>query len=260
MRNILITGGSSGIGLAIAGLLTDEGSYRVISLSRSQEKIARAFQTHPHLKDKIDMMTGDVSNPEDCQRVANYLSEQYHELHGLVNNAGILPRGGIEATSQEQWQKTLDVNLSGPFTLTKILLPLLKKSGDASIVNISSVAAFKPGTSIAYSVSKAGMDMLTEYLAGDLAPYGIRVNSVNPGLVRTNIHLDNQIVADQQAYEQMIEKSLPRYPSGRIGKPEDIGQMVWFLLSEKASWITGSIFKVDGGAMIYNDLIPPKNQ
>jgi len=148
--------------------------------------------------------------------------------------------------------------MQGPYILTRAMLPLLRNAGSASVVNISSVAGLKPGTSVAYSVSKAGLDMLTRFLAGDLGPYNIRVNSVNPGLVRTHIHLDNKVFADRESYEAMLEKARPRYPIGRIGEPEDISALVTFLLSDEASWITGSIIAADGGVMVENDLIPPK--
>lgn len=254
---ILITGGSSGIGLTLASVLNNAG-YHVVAMSRSREKIQRGLEEMPHLKGAVDFIKGDISNEEDIQNAVDFLEKTHGVLHGLVNNAAILSKGTIETTSVEEWRRTLDINLTGTYMLTKALLPLLRKAGGASVVNVSSVAGLKPGTSIAYSVSKAGLDMLTKFLAGDLGPYNIRVNSVNPGLVRTNIHLDNKIVPDQTAYENMIQKAAPRYPVGRIGKPEDIAEVIAYLLSDKASWITGSVLPVDGGVMVENDLIPPK--
>lgn len=257
-NNYLVSGGSSGIGLSIAASLIEQ-EHQVISLSRSEDKIGRAWQERPDIAKKIDFVTGDISKPEDVTKILKYAEEKYGVLHGLVNNAGILTKGTIETISLEDWQFTLDVNLTGPYVLTKALLPLLKKAAGASVVNISSVAGLKPGTSVAYSVSKAGLDMLTRFLAGDLGPYNIRVNSVNPGLVRTHIHLDNRVIEDHDAYEAMLEKARPRYPLGKIGMPGDIASAVTFLLSDDAKWITGSILTVDGGVMVENDLIPQKN-
>lgn len=258
-KNILITGGSSGIGLAIAEELLLEGDYEVVSVSRSPEKIKRALDSKPFLKGKVDFVTGDVSSENDCKRVRDYLNDKFGVLHGLVNNAGILTKGAMEDISYEQWKFNLDVNLNGPYLLTKTLLPLLKKAGGASVINISSIAGLKPGSSVAYSVSKAGLDMLTEFMAGDLGPYKIRANSINPGLVRTNIHLDNKIVEDEKAYENLIEKAVARYPIGRIGEAKDIAGLAHFLLSDASSFISGAIIKADGGANVYNDLIPSKD-
>lgn len=258
-KNVLISGGSSGIGLAIAGDLVNKG-WNVVSLSRSQEKIERAWRERPDLKEKVDFITGDVSDLAKVNKVNTYLEEKYGVLHGLVNNAGVLTKGTIETISLDDWKFTLDINLTGPYLLTKTLLPMLRRAKGASVVNISSVAALKPGTSVGYSVSKAGLDMLTRFLAGDLGPYKIRVNSVNPGLVRTHIHLDNKVIAGQEAYEAMLDKARPRYPLGEIGEPDDIARMVAFLLSDEAKWVTGSIITVDGGVMVENDLIPPKPQ
>lgn len=257
---VLITGGSSGIGLAIAKKLSETENYILLSLSRSQSKIDRALQTEPSLSDKLEFLTGDIANEADCNRLASHIEEKYGMLHGLVNNAAILTKGGMEDMPFETWKFNLKINLDGPFLLTKTLLPLLKKAKGASVVNISSVAALRPGSSIAYSVSKAGLDMLTEFLAGDLGPYKIRVNSINPGLVKTNIHLDNHIVENKAAYKQMIDKSIGRYPIGRVGEAEDIAHLAAFLLSGESSLITGSIIKADGGVHVYNDLIPKKNQ
>ncbi len=254
----LITGGSSGIGLAIAAWLVRSGEWTVYSVSRSREKIDRALQQLPELQNKVEFLSGDVSDPADCERLEKILEERHGTLHGLVNNAGIVAWGGMEVISNQQWQKILDINLSGPFLLAKALLPLLKKANGASIVNISSIASKHPGTSIAYSVSKAGLDMLTEYLASDLGPYKIRTNSINPGLVKTNLHLDNKVFTDEEKYLSMIRKAADRYPIGRIGTTEDIANLAGFLLSDDSSWINGAIIKADGGATLFNDLIPPK--
>ncbi len=254
----LITGGSSGLGLAIAEKLSREPDNVVISTSRSQKKIQRALDQNPSLKGKVLFLKGDVSKPDDCNKIREQIESRYGKLHGLVNNAGVLTKGGMEMVSYEQWKFNLDINLNGPYLLTQTLLPLLKKAKGASVVNVSSIASVRPGSSVAYSVSKAGLDMLTEFLAGDLGPYKIRVNSINPGLVKTNIHLDNQIVEDKEAYSNLLENAISRYPIGRIGEPEDIASLAVFLLSDQAEWITGSIIKIDGGAAVFNDLIPPK--
>lgn len=257
-RVFLITGGSSGIGLALADLLTHDG-HQVVSLSRSREKIRRAINQYPHLEEKVKFVAGDVTNSKDMEALYSQVAESYGVIHGLVNNAAVLNKGTLETISVSDYQFTLDVNLMGPYLVTKTFLPLLKKAGGASVVNISSVAGLKPGTSIAYSVSKAGLDMLTRFLAGDLAPYKIRVNSINPGLVKTNIHLDNKVVSDEATYQNMLEKARKRYPAGRIGEPNDIATMARFLMLEDTSWITGTIIPVDGGIMVENDLIPPKD-
>lgn len=258
-KTALITGGSSGIGLAIAKKIASLDGWQVLSVSRSQKKIERALQNEASQQNnKIIFLTGDVSSENDCQRIANEIEDKYGALHGLVNNAGIVSWGGMEETSHEQWQKIININLNGPFYLTKALLPSLKNAKGASVVNISSIASRQPGTSIAYSVSKAGLDMLTEYLAGDLGPYNIRINAVNPGLVKTNLHLDNQVFTEEEKYLSMLQKARERYPLGRIGTADDIASLVTFLLSDDSSWITGSIIKADGGTTLYNTLIPPK--
>ncbi len=257
-RVFIVTGGSSGIGLSTIKKLSEEQHNQVISFSRSKEKTERAAKSIGTIPDNMEFYYGDVRNKKDCQDLAEYIKHKHGKVHGLVHAAGVLTKGGIEMIPYEDWKFNLDVNLNGPYLLTQVLLPYLKAAKGASIVNISSIAALRPGTSVAYSVSKAGLDMLTEFLAGDLAPYQIRVNSVNPGLVTTNIHLDNKIVDSKDAYEEMVKKATARYPIKRVGKPEEIADMILYLLSEKASWITGSIFKIDGGALVNNDLLPPK--
>ncbi len=253
----LITGGSSGIGLEVLNALSKE-NHLLISVSRSKEKIKRALSEYPQLHERVEFLEADISKPEDIGNLYGYLNKKYGVLHGLVNNAAVLNKGTIESSGLDDWNRAININLTGTFITTKYLLPLLKQAKGASVVNVSSVAGLKPGTSIAYSVSKAGLDMLTKFLAGDLGPYNIRVNSVNPGLVETNIHLDNNIVENENLYKEMLENARKRYPIGRIGKPVDIANMIVFLLSDKASWISGSIITADGGVMVENDLIPEK--
>ena len=255
---ILITGGSSGIGLSIAEKLIAQ-NHQVISVSRNQEKIERALNEKPLLKDKVDFITGDVSNQKSIDHLFSYIQKQYGVLHGLINSAGVIGIGTLETLSTSDWQQMLDVNLTGPFLMAKTLLPLLKKARGASVINISSIAGLRPGTSIGYSVSKAGLDMLTRFLVADLGPYNIRVNSINPGLVKTHLHFDNNIFSNQEDYNKMLEGARVRHPLKKVGEPEDISNMVKFLLSEEASWISGAIIPLAGGVTEENGFLPPKN-
>ncbi len=254
----IVTGGSSGIGLSCIQKLAKNPENQVISFSRSTDKIKRALDEIKPKPENIKFMAGDVTSKDDCEKLSDYIAESHGKIHGLVHAAGVLTKGGIEMVDEQQWKFNLDVNLNGPYILTRAMLDLLKAANGSAIVNVSSVASMRPGSSVAYSVSKAGLDMLTEFLAGDLAPYKIRVNSVNPGFVRTNIHLDNNIVKDEESYNHLAEKVAARYPLERIGEPEEVADMILYLLSKKAAWITGSIFKIDGGTLIKNDLIPAK--
>ncbi|PRY98786.1 NAD(P)-dependent dehydrogenase (short-subunit alcohol dehydrogenase family) [Marinilabilia salmonicolor] len=254
---ILITGGSSGIGLSIAEKLAGQ-NYQVISLSRNKEKIERALKEKPNLKNKVDFIIGDVSSQDSINQLCSYIKENYGVLHGLVNSAGVITIGTLESLKADEWQKMLDINLTGPFLVTKTLLPLMKKANGASIINISSIAGLRPGTSIGYSVSKAGLDMLTRFLVADLGPYNIRVNSINPGLVKTHLHFDNNIFSNQEDYNKMVEGARVRHPLKKVGEPEDIANMVNFLLSDEASWISGAVIPLAGGVTEENGFLPPK--
>lgn len=255
MKNALITGGSSGIGFAIAQRLIEEGNWNVISVSRSREKIDQALALVPHIENKIEFLVCDVGDAQQCNRLYDMVKERFDTLHGLVNNAGMLSSGGLVGLDPAQWTKTLEVNLSGPYFVTRALLPLLKNAKGASVINISSIASKIPGRSIAYSVSKAGLDMFTEFLAGELGPMQIRVNSINPGLVETNLHLDSGVYQNTSDYKAMLQDALAKYPLARLGKPHDVASLARFLLSDESLWITGAIIKIDGGVSVFNELL-----
>ena len=246
----LVTGGTSGIGFGILQNLLEQKDYQVISLSRSQTSINVAKQKLGQIAASVDFIQGDISIPEDCQKVQLYISQKYGRLDGLVNCAGIIKLGGIEKQTIDEWNNSINVNLTGSFILTQSLLDLLKQSSSASIVNISSMHSQKPGGSISYCVAKAGVDMLTKCLAQELSKYRIRVNSVNPGAVKTNIYLVSGDYTEEELARSM-EARKETYPLGRIGDAKkDIGSMVEFLLSDKATWITGANIFVDGGISI----------
>ena len=188
-KTILITGGTSGIGLGTIEYLLEQENYEIISLSRKEKNISLAKEKLGKKANKIIFLQGDISKEEDCKKIYEEINKKYGKLDGLVNSAGIIKLGGIEQQTLEEWKNAININLTGIFLLTKTLLPLLKKGKNASIVNISSRSSEKAGGSISYCASKAGVDMLTKYMGQELAKYNIRVNSVNPGAVYTNIYV-----------------------------------------------------------------------
>ena len=248
---ILVTGGASGIGFGTIEYLLEQGKYEVISFSRGEKNINLAKEKLKEKANNVLFLQGDISNEDDCKKVYEKINTKYGKLDGLVNSAGIIKLGGLEEQTLEQWNNSINVNLTGIFLLSKILLPLLKKGTNASILNISSIHSEKPGGSIAYCTSKAGLDMLTKFMAQDLTKYKIRVNSINPAFVESNIYLNSGDYTESE-YKELIKKRNSTYPLGRIGNVyDDIAPLVEFLLSDKSLWTTGSIYVVDGGKSLF---------
>ena len=186
---VLVSGGTSGIGLGTIEYLLEQNSYEVISVSRSAENLSLAKKKLGPNASKVLFLQGDIGKENDCNKIYEEIDKRFHKLDGLVNSAGITKLGGIEKQTLEDWNHSININLTGMFLLTKVLLPLLKKGANSSIVNISSVSSEKAGGSISYCTSKAGVDMLTKYMAQELGKYNIRVNSINPAAVYTNIYI-----------------------------------------------------------------------
>lgn len=247
---VLITGGTSGIGLGTIEYLLEQENYEVISLSRGDKNLSIAKEKLGDKANKVIFLQGDISNEEDCKKIYNEIDSRYGKLDGLVNSAGIIKLGGIEEQTIEEWNNSININLTGIFLLTKTLLPLLKKGTNTSVVNISSMSSERAGGSIAYCASKAGVDMLTKYMGQELGKYNIRVNSVNPAAVYTNIYVASGDYT-QEGYDKWSKDKEKLYPLGRIGDAKkDIAPTIEFLLSDKSLWTTGSIYLVDGGKSI----------
>jgi len=163
----------------------------------------------------------------------------------VVNAAGIIGTGTVENTPDEAWDAMIDVNLRAPFRLMRAAAPHLAASR-GSIVNVSSVTGLRafPGV-LAYCVSKAGVDQLTRCAALELAPQGVRVNAVNPGVVVTNLHRRSGM--DEPSYSAFLERSKQTHPLGRPGDADEIADLIAFLASDRAGWITGETISIDGG-------------
>jgi 3alpha(or 20beta)-hydroxysteroid dehydrogenase len=227
----LITGAGTGMGRAHAERMVREGAtvyVTDIDLEAAHRVAEEAGARALHL---------DVRSEDGWRAVAAAVAERGSRLHILVNNAGILRTAPLEQTSLEDWDNTLAINLTGAFLGLKTMAPLLRAAGGSSVVNVSSPAGLQGRTNMtAYSSSKFGLRGLTQSAALELAPDGVRVNSIHPGTVRT------QMLGDAQ-----IDALAARIPLGRIGEPDDIASLVVFLASDESSYITGSEFVADGG-------------
>ena len=247
---VLVTGGTSGIGLGTIEYLLEQDNYEIISLSRGEKNLSVAKEKLGSNACNVTFLQGDISKEQDCKRIYEEIDKKYNRLDGLVNSAGIIKLGGIEEQTLEEWNNSININLTGIFLLTKTLLPLLKRGTNPSIVNISSMSSERAGGSIAYCASKAGVDMLTKYMGQELGKYNIRVNSVNPAAVYTNIYVASGDYT-QEGYDKWSEDKKKLYPLGRIGDAKkDIAPTIEFLLSDKSLCTTGSIYLVDGGKSI----------
>jgi dihydroanticapsin dehydrogenase len=238
----LVTGGSRGIGFAIAKILSENGAAVVIT-SKNSEKIKQA-------EAKISNSFGitcDIKKKNEVQNVLDQTIKKFGKLDILVNNAGIFPKIKLlHKIEEEEWNEVLDVNLTGQFRFTKEAIPHLQKTSGC-IINISSDAglkAYQGFNADAYSASKAALIVLTKCWALEYAKNKIRVNCICPGVVDTD--MTKPFLKNQKDIEFMNNE----HPLGRIGQPEEIGKSVLYFASDDALWITGAILAVDGGESI----------
>jgi len=236
MKSALITGGARGIGLATAKGLIAEG-WRVAILDRDGAALDKALAGLPGTIGIV----ADVSIPADAKRAVDQVADEFGTLDGLVNNAGVADFGPIRETTYERWQRVMQTNLDGPFLMTQAFTDLLEADGGGAVVNITSISGLRASTlRVAYGTSKAALAQLTLQQAAELGELGIRVNAVAPGPVATKLAMavhSPEIIA---AYHDAL-------PLNRYGKEDEIAAAIIFLLSDKASFITGQILAADGG-------------
>jgi NAD(P)-dependent dehydrogenase (short-subunit alcohol dehydrogenase family) len=243
-KRVIVTGASSGIGRATAELLLKAGATVALA-GRRESALADVAQTVSGASEKALIITADLSDEKQCEFCMAEASEKMGGLDVLINAAGILKSGSIEDTALALWDEMMNINLRSVFHLMKLAVPHLERTR-GNIVNVSSVTGPRsfPGV-LAYCVSKAGVDHLTRCAALELAPKGIRVNAVNPGVVVTGLHRSGGM--SEEAYAAFLEHSKTTHPLGRAGKPEEIADLIYFLASDRAGWITGATVSIDGG-------------
>jgi NAD(P)-dependent dehydrogenase (short-subunit alcohol dehydrogenase family) len=242
----VVTGGNAGIGEAIAKRFAEEGASVVVT-GRRQQELDRVVSVVRHSKGKALAVAGSVADEAHAQDVVRRALDSFGRVDILVNNAGIGDFGKrLHEIDDVTWANVLDVNLTGVFRMTRAILPQMLKQGRGAIVNISSIASLVGiATLSAYAASKGGLDALTRALAIDYAKDGIRCNVVNPGLI------DTPMAAPLMADPERLQPILAQYAISRPGTSEEVANMVLYLASDEAAWVTGGTFTIDGGMTIY---------
>ncbi len=241
---LLITGATSGIGKATA-LRFAEGGASIAAVGRDEAALSELQRAIEGADAQFLAIRADLALEKETKTAVSKTVEHFGGIDVLVNAAGHISSGTIENTSLEAWDAMLNINLRAPFILMqKALRTIIARRGN--IVNVSSVTGLRafPGV-LAYCVSKAGLDQLTRCAALELAAKGVRVNAVNPGVVITQIHKRGGMTEEQ--YDAFLEHSKATHPLGRVGQAREVAELIFFLASDRASWITGATYSIDGG-------------
>ena len=231
----IVTGAARGIGLATA-LMFNENGYKVAIVDNDKKEIDNLSFTNENLK----TFCFDISNDDELEKMYSQILEWHNRIDVLVNNAGVADFGNIEETNFTRWNKVMKTNLDGVFLCSqKAILHLKKTKGN--IINIASISGLRASTlRVAYGTSKAAVIQLTKQQAAELGEFGIRVNCIAPGPVKTKLAMAVHTQDIIEAYHDAI-------PLNRYGTEQEIANGIYFLASEKASYITGQVLSVDGG-------------
>jgi len=242
-RVVIVTGGARGIGRAIAIGFVREGA-KVAVIDSDEKRLETLKKEMGKENNGVMVIPCDITKSGDVKEMVDEVRKGFGRIDILVNNAGIIRRGTIETVTEEDWDRVIEVNLKGTFNCCKTVAGIMKQQGYGKIVNISSIAGKMGDITSApgYGPSKAGVDALTKTLARQLAPYGINVNGVAPHAIETEM--------SAQWSEERRKEIIASIPLGRLGKPEDVANAVLFLASDEASFITGEILDVNGGALM----------
>jgi NAD(P)-dependent dehydrogenase (short-subunit alcohol dehydrogenase family) len=243
-KTVIVTGATSGIGRASAQAFGLEGASMVL-VGRQDAVLGEVAGAVRSAGGQAIGCAVDLTADEAPGRVVSAALDAYGTIDVLVNAAGVIASGTLEATTDEVWDTMMALNLRAPFRLMRAAAPhLMARKG--AVVNVSSVNGLRsfPGV-LAYCVSKAGVDHLTRCAAIEMAPLGVRVNAVNPGVTVTNLHRRSGMAEPQ--YAAFLERSKETHPLGRPGQPDEIAALIVFLASERAAWMTGETIPIDGG-------------
>jgi len=234
----IVTGATSGIGMATARKFAEQGG-KVAAVGRKKDVLSKIASRN------IQTYAVDLLNERETAAFVQSVLKDFGQIDVLVNAAGIIASGTVENTTLSDYDLMMNINVRSVFQLMQVALPsIIERKGN--IVNVSSVTGLRAFPNVfAYCVSKAAVDQLTRCAALELAPKGVRVNAINPGVVRTNLHRNSGMSED--AYAAFVERSKTTHPIGRVGDPEEIADLILFLASSKAGWITGVTYSIDGG-------------
>ena len=242
-RTAIVTGGGQGIGRAICGIFAEEGAaVVVVDINEyGAEETARQLNRAGYAGRSARAVRADISVAAEISALADGVVEEYGRVDILVNNAGLALFRSVEECTEEEWDRVMAVNLKGPFLLSKALLPTMIARRSGAVINLASVAGKTGGvvSGAPYSVSKAGIECLTKSLARELAPHGVRVNAIAPGIIDTDLtaHHDPAFV-----------DAIPL--GGSKGEPRDVAEAALFLASDRSRHITGEILDVNGGLLM----------
>jgi NAD(P)-dependent dehydrogenase (short-subunit alcohol dehydrogenase family) len=240
-KTALITGAGSGIGRACALAFAREGA-RVALVGRRKDRLEKVAKE----MGEAEVFSADISNKEKVDLLVREASARLGSLNILLNNAGVLVPGTAESISEEDWDRTFEVNVRGLWLLSRAVLPHMRKAGGGSIINMSSVLGLVGARNrAAYSASKGAVTMLTKCMALDHAADKIRVNCICPAFVETELTSDFITNAPDPA--AALRDRINLHPIGRLGQPQDVAGMAIYLASDESSWVTGAAFTVDGG-------------
>ncbi len=242
-KTAIITGATRGIGLAIATMFAEHGANLVIN-GTNVERISQNATMLEKKGIKCIPSAGDISQDETSRKLTTVALEHFGHIDALVNNSGVLNRRKFCDFNEEEWRRTLAINLDGLTYACSHVLEVMVKQGRGKIVNVLSSAAKKPhaNASVEYGVSKAGGLYLTRHLALEYAPYNINVNAICPGPIATEM-----VDTWDDEYRQKV---LQKIPLGRLGKPEDVAYAALYLSSSQADFITGEAININGGSFM----------